>query len=105
VRLKELRGVVDSLSSLGLAVSLWVVVVRVDHDLARQGLDRDLPVVLSGTVTTTMSPSLAASTAAARRAFGPSSTTSADRVSGHASCRSQPCSRVPRKSPRFWLPI
>src|SRR6266404_1196203 len=31
---------------LDVAVSLWVVVVRVDHDLARQGLDRDLPVVL-----------------------------------------------------------
>src|SRR6266481_5686156 len=47
VRLQELRGgrrlVVELLD---VAVSLWVVVVRVDHDLARQGLDRDLPVVL-----------------------------------------------------------
>ena len=47
VRLQELRGgrrlVVELLD---VAVSLWVVVVRVDHDLARQGLDRNLPVVL-----------------------------------------------------------
>jgi len=47
VRLQELRGgrrlVVELLD---VAVSLWVVVVRVDHDLARRGSTRDLPVVL-----------------------------------------------------------
>ena len=83
MRLQELgrrRRLVVELGNV--AVPLRVVVVGVDHDLARQRLDRDVPVVLERMVTTTMSPAFAASAAVAARAFGPSSATSAARVSG-----------------------
>ena len=75
--------VVDSLSSSGdLAVSLRVVVVGVDDDLARQWLDRHDAIVPQRNRDHDDVAGLAASAAVAALAFGPSSATRSASVSG-----------------------
>ena len=65
-----------------MAITLGVVVVGVDHDLARERRHRHVAVVLERYGDHDDVARLAASTAVAARAVGPSPPTSVARVSG-----------------------